>query len=228
MREILFPFAAHRRVREYDRMIMTARIPAMMGYKDILYNLRIIHYDGLDGRQEIRQPEAQPPDISVIIPMYNERENASDTIRRVAAAIEQSGRTYEIIPVNDGSSDDTLSILNTIADSNTRVRVVSYGRNGGRGKALRYGLRSARGRYIATIDADLSYDPGYIVEMAGVLDEEHDIDMVLASPYMKGAGPKAFRATGSSYRAWETGYSSWPYPASSIRSPALSGAIATR
>jgi len=141
--------------------------------------------DSMEGR-EIRQPEAQPPDISVIIPMYNERENASDTIRRVAAAIEQSGRTYEIIPVNDGSSDDTLSILNTIADSNTRVRVVSYGQNGGRGKALRYGLRSARGRYIATIDADLSYDPGYIVEMAGVLDEEHDIDMVLASPYMKG------------------------------------------
>jgi len=130
--------------------------------------------------------DRQFPDISVIIPMYNEQENAENTIHRIIAALCLSGRTFEIIPVNDGSTDDPLSILNTIAGSNVNVRVVSYDKNGGRGKALRYGLKAARGGYIATIDADLSYDPQYITEMAGVLDRECDVDVVLASPYMKG------------------------------------------
>lgn len=138
------------------------------------------------GSRKSQHPAVHSPDISVIIPMYNERENAADTIQRVIGTLSPTGKTFEIIPVNDGSTDDTLSILNTIAGNNACVRIVSYGQNGGRGKALRYGLQSARGRCIATIDADLSYDPGYIVEMAKVLDEEHDIDVVLASPYMEG------------------------------------------
>ncbi|HNY65826.1 MAG TPA: glycosyltransferase [Deltaproteobacteria bacterium] len=126
------------------------------------------------------------PDISVIIPMYNEQDNAQDTIRRVTQVLASSGKSFEIIPVNDGSTDGTLQVLGGIARSNTHVRVASYEKNGGRGKALRYGLKFARGRYIATIDADLSYDPKYVLEMAKALDEESDTDVVLASPYMEG------------------------------------------
>ncbi len=124
--------------------------------------------------------------ISVIIPMYNEEENAKDTIARVTRLMTDTGEPFEIIPVNDGSTDGTLGVLDGIAGENPHVRVVSYWKNGGRGKALRHGFKAARGRYIASIDADLSYDPEYIVEMARVLDEEDDIDVVLVSPYMEG------------------------------------------
>lgn len=137
-------------------------------------------------RTEPEHRVENPPEISVVIPMYNEQENAADTIRRVAELISLAGRSFEIVPVNDGSTDDTLSVLGRLAEGDPRIQVVSYPDNGGRGKALRYGLRAARGRYIATIDADLSYDPRYILEMAGVLDEEQDVDVVLASPYMAG------------------------------------------
>jgi dolichol-phosphate mannosyltransferase len=125
-------------------------------------------------------------DISVIIPMYNEQENAGETIRKITQILMPSGKSFEIIPVNDGSTDNTLAALDAIALGNTHVRVVSYWKNGGRGKALRYGFKAARGRYIATIDADLSYDAKYITDMAQTLDEESDIDVVLASPYMEG------------------------------------------
>jgi len=124
--------------------------------------------------------------VSVIIPMYNEEENALETIARVSRTLLDRGRSFEIIPVNDGSTDNTLKILDEIASRDSHVRVVSYWKNGGRGKALRYGLNAARGQYIATIDADLSYDPGYILDMVKVLEEERDVDVVLASPYMEG------------------------------------------
>ncbi len=129
---------------------------------------------------------AQGMQFSVIIPMFNEEENAAETIARITTVLEQDGRPFEIIPVNDGSTDNTLAVLDGIARQNSHVRVTSYWKNGGRGKAIRYGLMASRGEYIATIDADLSYDPKYLLEMSTVLDEEGDIDVVLASPYMEG------------------------------------------
>lgn len=135
-----------------------------------------------------------PVNISVIIPMYNEQENAPDTIARVEALLRETGEPYEIIPVNDGSTDGTLGILDGIAAGNPHVRVVSYWKNGGRGKAIRHGFKAARGRYIATIDADLSYDPKYIIQMKRVLDEESDIDVVLVSPYMEGGATEGVPA----------------------------------
>jgi dolichol-phosphate mannosyltransferase len=131
---------------------------------------------------------AQAAQISIIIPMFNEEENAADTIARISETLKQDGRPFEIIPVNDGSIDNTLDVLDDLAGTKDYVHVVSYWKNGGRGKAIRYGLKAARGKYVATIDADLSYDPKYLLEMIKVLDEESDIDVVLASPYMDGGG----------------------------------------
>ncbi|MBN1636495.1 MAG: glycosyltransferase [Deltaproteobacteria bacterium] len=124
--------------------------------------------------------------LSVIIPMYNEEENAAHTITRIDETLQSMGQPYEIIPVNDGSTDNTLKVIDDFAQHSPYVNVVSYWKNGGRGKALRYGFQAARGEYIATIDADLSYDPEYLLKMVAVLNEESDIDVVLASPYMDG------------------------------------------
>jgi len=118
--------------------------------------------------------------------MYNEEANAESTIRKVDDTLKKLGKTYEIIPVNDGSTDSTLTLLDRLASENQNVKVVSYWKNGGRGKALRYGFKESRGKLVASIDADLSYDPEYIIEMTRALEEDRDVDIVLASAYMPG------------------------------------------
>ena len=125
-------------------------------------------------------------DISVIVPMYNEAENAVSAASRIKEVLEKIDKTYEIIPVNDGSRDQTLEILEAIAREDPHVKVVSYPNNIGRGKALRAGFGKARGEIVVSIDADLSYGPEYIVDFVRVLEKEEDVDVVLASPYMKG------------------------------------------
>ncbi len=91
-----------------------------------------------------------------------------------------------MIPVNDGSTDRTLWVLQEMAKKDPSIRVASYPNNIGRGKALRVGFAMARGDIVVSIDADLSYDPRYILDFVRVLEEEEDVDVVLASPYMKG------------------------------------------
>jgi glycosyltransferase involved in cell wall biosynthesis len=127
-------------------------------------------------------------DLSIIIPMFNEAENVEATLRRVEEGLASFQGTYEIIAVNDGSLDNTLEILEKVAVQNGRVRIVSHSKNIGRGMALRTGFRESKGEIVVSIDADLSYDPRYILELLKVLRTDEDIDFVLASPYMPGGG----------------------------------------
>lgn len=126
------------------------------------------------------------PGVSVVVPMYNEAENAAKTVSRIKRIMEGTEKSYEIVPVNDGSTDETLAILEEIARKDSQVNVVSYSNNIGRGKALRAGFAKSRGEIVVSIDADLSYDPKYILDLIGVLEQESDVDVVLASPYTKG------------------------------------------
>ncbi len=127
-------------------------------------------------------------DLSVVIPMFNEAENAKSTVNRVEEALTSFAGTYEIIAVNDGSLDNTLDILNRLAEQNGKLKVVSYPKNAGRGMALRKGFSESAGEIIVSIDADLSYDPHQIIDFVETLRVEPDIDLVLASPYMPGGG----------------------------------------
>ncbi len=124
--------------------------------------------------------------ISIVVPMYNEADNATLVLSRIKNVLEKTGQTYEIIPVNDGSTDNTLGILEGLAKRDSTIKVFSYPNNIGRGKALRAGFAQARGAVVVSIDADLSYDPEYILDFIHVLEEERDVDLVLASPYMRG------------------------------------------
>ncbi|MCL5270337.1 MAG: glycosyltransferase [bacterium] len=134
---------------------------------------------------------ASPLKLSVVVPMFNEAENVEKTVARLGEAL--LGFTdgpWEVIVVNDGSSDDTWAIARALAarPEFPWLRVGGYQRNRGRGFALRTGFAMARGEWIVSIDADLSYDPAYILDLVGVLREEEDIDLVLASAYMPGGG----------------------------------------
>jgi dolichol-phosphate mannosyltransferase len=127
-------------------------------------------------------------DLSIVIPMYNEAENAESTLNRVDEALATFSGTYEIIAVNDGSLDNTLDILDGLAEQNRKLKIVSYTKNVGRGMALRKGFKQSSGEIIVSIDSDLSYDPCYIIDFVETLRTEQDIDFVLASPYMPGGG----------------------------------------
>lgn len=130
--------------------------------------------------------------------MFNEAENAESALKRVEEALGSFKGSYEIIAVNDGSSDNTLEILNKLAEQDGKLRVVSHPRNIGRGMALRKGFQESLGEMVVSIDADLSYNPRYILGFVETLKAEPDIDFVLASPYMPGGGVRNVRL----YRLW--------------------------
>jgi dolichol-phosphate mannosyltransferase len=127
-------------------------------------------------------------DLSIIIPMFNEAENVGATLREVEETLASFQGAYEIVAVNDGSTDNTPEELKRVAGENRRVKVVSYTRNIGRGMALRRGFQESKGEIIVSIDSDLSYDPHYILDFVKTLRTEQEIDLVLASPYMPGGG----------------------------------------
>ncbi len=127
-------------------------------------------------------------DLSIVIPMFNEAENAESTLSRVEEALASFAGTYEIIIVNDGSLDNTLSVLKELVKKDGKLKIVSYSKNIGRGMALKKGFKESSGEIIVSIDADLSYNPHYILDLVATLRNEPEVDFVLASPYMPGGG----------------------------------------
>ena len=141
---------------------------------------------------------SRPMDLTVVIPMFNEAENVERTAQAVAAALEPSGLNWELLFVDDGSIDETARVAEQLSWRTPRLSVISYFPNQGRGKALRTGFEKAKGRIIATIDSDLSYDPKFILDLVKILSEKPDVGVAIGSPYMKGG-----RAEGVSHsRLW--------------------------
>ncbi len=106
-------------------------------------------------------PDTTPPPklgkLSVVVPVYNERNTITEIIRRVRTVELPDGIEREIIVVDDGSTDGTRDVLRQLGDST--VRVVLQERNQGKGAALRTGFSHATGDYVLVQDADLEYDP---------------------------------------------------------------------
>lgn len=101
-------------------------------------------------------------DLSIVVPMYNEAEVLDLFFERVTAVLEPLGLTWEIVAVNDGSRDETLSMLVAKSAADPRVVVVDLSRNFGKEPALTAGLEHARGRAVIPIDADLQDPPELI------------------------------------------------------------------
>jgi dolichol-phosphate mannosyltransferase len=118
--------------------------------------------------------------------MHNEEENVAETLGAISEALEAAGWTFQLVPVNDGSTDGTGEVLIEIAKRDTRVTPVSYVHNRGRGYALRRGFEASRGALVASMDADLSYSPETLVSMVRALTDDPETAVVLASPYMPG------------------------------------------
>ncbi len=96
------------------------------------------------------------PDLSIIIPSYNEESRLPATLERIAAYLLTYGREAEVLVVDDGSKDGTAAVAESFRSKIPRLRVVSNGVNRGKGYSVRYGMQEARGRIALFTDADLS------------------------------------------------------------------------
>lgn len=119
--------------------------------------------------------------LSLVVPCYNEAENVTPFQDAVIHAFEGCGYDYEIVYVNDGSRDATLHNLKKLyAAQKCPVKVISFSRNFGKESGIYAGLQYASGDYISLIDADLQQRPEIVRDMAKILDERKDVDVVAA------------------------------------------------
>jgi glycosyltransferase involved in cell wall biosynthesis len=116
-------------------------------------------------------------DISVVVPLYNESENLADLYRQLSDALHRLGRPFEIVLVDDGSSDGTREALLELERRDPRVRAVILRRNFGQTAAFSAGFDRSRGDVVVTSDGDLQNDPADIPALVAKLESE-DLDMV--------------------------------------------------
>lgn len=115
------------------------------------------------------------PELSVFLPVYNEQDNIEQLNMRLAEALKVIGRSYEVIYIDDGSTDHSMARLRKIAAGDPCVRVVSLRRNYGQTAAMSAGIDYARGQILIPMDADLQNDPADISRLLEKLDEGYDV-----------------------------------------------------
>ena len=101
-------------------------------------------------------------DVSVVVPVFNEEDNIRPLIQEIDAALRPLGKTYEIVYVDDCSTDSSLDVLHAVQTERKDLRVLRHGINSGESAASLTGMQHARGEVIITIDADLQNDPADI------------------------------------------------------------------
>jgi glycosyltransferase involved in cell wall biosynthesis len=116
--------------------------------------------------------------VSVVIPVYNEEANVAELVERVGAALLRSGKTFELICVDDGSRDRSAAALEALSAERPWLKPLYLIRNYGQSAALQAGFDAAQGEIIVTLDGDLQNDPDDVPELLKLLDERPDIDVI--------------------------------------------------
>jgi glycosyltransferase involved in cell wall biosynthesis len=116
-----------------------------------------------------------PLDISILIPLYNEEESLKELCEKITAVIKKLDKSYEIIFVDDGSTDNSFNILQELHEECRHVKVFQFRRNYGKSAALAYGFGKAQGNFIITMDADLQDDPNEIPALIDKLNDGFDL-----------------------------------------------------
>lgn len=139
-------------------------------------------------------------DISVVIPLYNEAESLPELHAWIKRVMDANGFDYEVIFVNDGSTDSSVEVIKHLAESNPEIHLISFARNYGKSPALNEGFRKAQGDVVITMDADLQDSPDEIPELYRMITEE-GYDLVSGwkkkryDPLSKTIPTKLFNAT---------------------------------
>jgi len=113
--------------------------------------------------------------ITLIVPCYNEQESLPIFYKEVTAVVQKIKSDYELLFINDGSRDDTLTILRSLAKKDSHVTYLSFSRNFGKEAAMYAGFCNAHGEYVAVMDADMQDPPSLLPKMLGILESgEYD------------------------------------------------------
>jgi glycosyltransferase involved in cell wall biosynthesis len=124
------------------------------------------------------------PMISIVIPLYNEEENIQELYRRLIDVLDSMRESYEVLFVDDGSTDGSYARLLEIKKNNENIKIVKFRRNFGQTAAIHAGFDYAQGEIIATLDADLQNDPQDIPDMVKKLNDL-DLDVVCGWRYQR-------------------------------------------
>jgi glycosyltransferase involved in cell wall biosynthesis len=138
-----------------------------------------------DNRQE--KEMADKPFVSIVMPGYNEAAVIERNLARLGRYMESLEKDYrwELIFINDGSTDKTGELAETFASTRSNVKVLHHATNFRLGQALRFGFHNCRGEYVVVMDSDLSYSPEHIERLLKTI-KETKAKIVVASPYMEG------------------------------------------
>ena len=114
-------------------------------------------------------------EISIVVPIYNEQDNVEAVYSAISSALRAMGCSYEIIMVDDGSSDRSYSVLSRLASEDAALKVIRFRRNFGQTAAMSAGFDSARGDIIIPMDGDLQNDPADIPRLIEKINEGYDV-----------------------------------------------------
>ncbi|MFN2252542.1 MAG: glycosyltransferase family 2 protein, partial [Anaerolineae bacterium] len=129
------------------------------------------------GDGPVRLAEDGPrPELSVVIPLYNEVETVPRLATELTAALDDLRRSWEVVVVDDGSTDGSFDALEAVSESDPRFTVIRFRRNFGQTPAFAAGFDAARGEIVVTMDADLQNDPADIAKVLAEMDAgDYDI-----------------------------------------------------
>lgn len=114
-------------------------------------------------------------DLSIVVPVFNEQDNLRKLMQEIAAALEPQPIDYEVVFVDDGSTDDSLAVLKELAASYSRLRYISFEENRGQSAAFCAGFDEALAPRVATMDADLQNDPADLPAMLRLYDQGNEM-----------------------------------------------------
>lgn len=120
-------------------------------------------------------------DVTVVLPCYNEQDHVLDEIERITKALDNSSLSYELLAIDDKSTDGTLAALQESLSRFPHMRVMPFRRNGGSGTARRIGTTEAAGRIVVWTDADMTYPNERIPEFVRYLQDHPDVDQVVGA-----------------------------------------------
>jgi glycosyltransferase involved in cell wall biosynthesis len=114
-------------------------------------------------------------DLSIVVPVYNEQDNLRKLMQEIAAALDPQPINYEVVFVDDGSTDSSLAVLKELAAAYSRLRYISFEQNRGQSAAFCAGFDEAQAGRVATMDADLQNDPADLPAMYTLYEQGHDM-----------------------------------------------------
>ena len=117
----------------------------------------------------------EAPEISVIVPVYNEEDSVGPMYEAITQALDPIGRSFEMLFVDDGSKDESVPRLKKLAAQDPRLSIVCFQRNFGQTAAMTAGIEHARGTYLVTMDGDLQNDPADVPMMLEKLETGYDL-----------------------------------------------------